>query len=207
MSRLPLQWATKAAEFASAHHQFAREVLSRQTALQFSDTDPGHAARLAELATLVEGPRAELAARWAGAHGDGDGDALLAVAEELQAMGDPIAAADATAQAALCFTRGERHGPALAAASRAARIAADCGAVTPATQAANRPLQLSPREYDIAVLVADGLTNRQIAETLTLSPRTVEGHIFRIRTRLGLPNRGELAQVIAEATGRRSAPT
>jgi DNA-binding CsgD family transcriptional regulator len=199
------QWATKAAEFAGAHHQFAREVLARQTALQFGDTDPGHAARLAELATLVEGPRAKLAARWAGAHGDGD--ALLAVAEKLQAMGDPIAAADATAQAALCFTRGQRHGPALAAASRATRIAAECGAVTPATQAANRPLQLSPREYDIAILVADGLTNRQIAETLTLSPRTVEGHIFRIRTRLGLPNRGELARVIAEATGRRGAPT
>lgn len=67
--------------------------------------------------------------------------------------------------------------------------------------------QLSPQERRVLELIADGLTNRQIAETLTLSPRTVEGHIFRIRTRLGLPNRGELARVIAEATGRRGAPT
>jgi DNA-binding CsgD family transcriptional regulator len=202
-----LQAANQAADFASAHCQYAREVLARQTALQFGDTDPGHAARLAELATLVEGPRAVLAARWAGARGHDDGDALLAVAEELHSMGDPVAAADATAHAALCFARAQRQGPALAAASRAARIVADHGAVTPATQATARPLELSPREYDIAALVADGLTNKQIAKALTLSTRTVEGHIFRIRTRLGLPNRGELAQVIAEATGRRGRAT
>ncbi len=42
-------------------------------------------------------------------------------------------------------------------------------------------------------MVADGLTNRQIAERLVVSHRTVEGHIGRIPAKLGLRRRTELA--------------
>jgi predicted ATPase/DNA-binding CsgD family transcriptional regulator len=52
---------------------------------------------------------------------------------------------------------------------------------------------LTSRERDIAAMVADGLTNRQIAERLVVSHRTVEGHIGHILTKLGLQRRTELA--------------
>ena len=52
---------------------------------------------------------------------------------------------------------------------------------------------LTSREREVAAMVADGLTNRQIAERLVVSHRTVEGHVGRILTKLGLRRRTELA--------------
>ncbi|WP_020135995.1 ATP-binding protein [Streptomyces sp. 351MFTsu5.1] len=45
--------------------------------------------------------------------------------------------------------------------------------------------QLSPRELEIAKLLADGATNQDIAQALFLSPRTVEKHVARVLTKLG----------------------
>ena len=53
--------------------------------------------------------------------------------------------------------------------------------------------QLSPRERDVVRLVRTGLTNREIAEALFLSPRTVEAHVARSLRKLGLPSRRALA--------------
>lgn len=55
---------------------------------------------------------------------------------------------------------------------------------------------LSGREREIARLVADGLTNRQIAERLYLSVRTVESHIFQARAKVGAVNRKELGELV-----------
>ncbi|SFQ71592.1 regulatory protein, luxR family [Amycolatopsis arida] len=52
--------------------------------------------------------------------------------------------------------------------------------------------ELSPREFDVARLVAAGRTNREIAEVLFLSRRTVEQHVARVLRKLGLGSRGEL---------------
>ena len=51
---------------------------------------------------------------------------------------------------------------------------------------------LTPREQQVAELVAQGLTDRQIAVRLRLSPRTVTSHLTHIRTKLDLPNRTQL---------------
>ncbi|GIH73117.1 ATP-binding protein [Sphaerimonospora thailandensis] len=51
---------------------------------------------------------------------------------------------------------------------------------------------LSPREEDVARLLARGLTNREIAEVLFLSPRTVEQHVSRTLRKLGKRSRTEL---------------
>ncbi|WP_162794752.1 helix-turn-helix transcriptional regulator [Nonomuraea lactucae] len=51
---------------------------------------------------------------------------------------------------------------------------------------------LSPREEQVVRLAADGLTNREIAENLVLSPRTVEVHVANALRKLGLTSRRQL---------------
>lgn len=55
---------------------------------------------------------------------------------------------------------------------------------------------LTPREQDVAELVADGHTNRMIAERLHLSPRTVESHVARILQKTGLRSRAGIARYL-----------
>jgi len=52
---------------------------------------------------------------------------------------------------------------------------------------------LSRREREVAAMVAAGMTNRQIAEKLFIAERTAEGHVERIRNKLGVRSRTEVA--------------
>jgi len=52
---------------------------------------------------------------------------------------------------------------------------------------------LSRRERDVVALVAGGMTNREIAERLFIAERTAEGHLERIRNKLGVRSRTEVA--------------
>ena len=61
--------------------------------------------------------------------------------------------------------------------------------------------RLTRRELEIARLVADDLTNKQIAARLFLSQRTVETHITNILNKLGLGSRVQLSRWIADTTG------
>jgi two-component system, NarL family, response regulator DevR len=70
--------------------------------------------------------------------------------------------------------------------------AARRGRVTPG--AGDDLLALSPRENDVLAMLADGLTDREIANALTISPRTVETHVSNILHKLGVRNRAEAAQ-------------
>ena len=55
---------------------------------------------------------------------------------------------------------------------------------------------LTSREQQILILIADGLTNRQISYNLSISESTVENHIHHIYEKLGISNR---AQAVAYA--------
>ena len=141
--------------------------------------------------------RAPTAAMQAEALATGDGDGLLAAADRWEELGDQLAAADAAASAALVFRRQGRRGSDSTAVARAQRLRDACeGAHTPALTAAARPLPLTEREREIATLAARGLANREIADRLVVSVRTVEGHIYRICNKLGVNERSALKPIL-----------
>jgi DNA-binding CsgD family transcriptional regulator len=183
-----------AGERARATGRFAAEVLCLQTATQFGDRTS--AARLRELESVVEGPRVGLAARFAAAMRDGDAVELSSVSEEFERLGDLVAAVDCAAQAALAYRHQDKRGSALGCSTRADTLAAQCGAITPALRQASETLPLTDREREIVMLIAEGLSNRAVAERLTLSVRTVESHIYRAMLKTGTTSRDELATLL-----------
>jgi non-specific serine/threonine protein kinase len=60
------------------------------------------------------------------------------------------------------------------------------------------PTALTPREREIAELVAQGLSNKEIAANLVISPRTAEGHVEHILTKLGFNSRAQIATWVSE---------
>lgn len=53
--------------------------------------------------------------------------------------------------------------------------------------------QLTPREHEVAALVAQGQSNRAIARALTVEVKTVEAHVTRIHAKLGTASRVQIA--------------
>lgn len=187
--------AHEAADLAAERGQIAHEMYALHTAVRFGDRSI--ADRLAALAVRIDGPRAPAAARHAAALATDDGQALLSVAASFEEMGDLLAAADAAAQAAAVHALHDRRADARAAGARAHLLAEACeGARTPALAAIAAPLPLTDREREIACLAARGLSNRQIADRLVVSVRTVEGHLYRASTKLGVSERTELAALL-----------
>jgi DNA-binding CsgD family transcriptional regulator len=60
--------------------------------------------------------------------------------------------------------------------------------------------QLTPQELQIATVVADGLTTREAATRLFLSPKTVEYHLRNAYRKLGIRTRRELLGALADET-------
>jgi DNA-binding NarL/FixJ family response regulator len=58
---------------------------------------------------------------------------------------------------------------------------------------------LTPREREVLGLIADGRTNRQIAETLFITQKTASVHVSNILSKLDVANRGEAAALAHRA--------
>ena len=188
-----LRLAVAAADIAREAGVPAYEVLAWQTAIQFGDAT----AALPRLTALAElGPRAAAALAHGRAWAHQDGEALLEAARAWARLGDLVAAGDAAAQAADVHHRQGRQGSALSAATLAEKLAGRSGAHTPALAIAAQPLPLTAREREIAALAARGLSNKTIADRLTVSVRTVEGHLYRAGIKLGVSDRTALAEVL-----------
>ena len=69
------------------------------------------------------------------------------------------------------------------------------GAALPGAPSAARavPTSLTPRQTEVAALVAEGLTNRELSERLGITERSAESHVERIRLRLGFRSRSQVA--------------
>jgi DNA-binding CsgD family transcriptional regulator len=184
-----------AAQTARANGQFGAEVMCRQTATQFGDHSS--AARLRELERIVEGPRAGLAARFAEALQADDGVELASVSEDFEQMGDLIAAMDAAAHAAQVYRSQNLKGASLTNSARADALAWRCGgAATPALMKSSERFPLTDREREIVMLLGQGQSTRAIAERLTVSVRTVEGHIYRAMMKTGATEREQLIAML-----------
>jgi DNA-binding NarL/FixJ family response regulator len=70
----------------------------------------------------------------------------------------------------------------------------------PAPRADSRLDELTPQELAVATMAARGLTNRDVAATLFLSPKTVEYHLRHVYQKLGLRSRAQLAAAISTAS-------
>jgi DNA-binding CsgD family transcriptional regulator len=66
---------------------------------------------------------------------------------------------------------------------------------------ADTPVPLTRREREICVLAAQGTTSPEIAAKLYLSVRTVNNHLQRAYTKLGVTHRSELADALTLASG------
>ncbi|TQK50757.1 putative ATPase [Streptomyces sp. SLBN-118] len=63
----------------------------------------------------------------------------------------------------------------------------------PVASAAQEAVPLTRREREVAALIAQGLSNKQIATKLVISPRTAEGHVEHILVKLGFTSRAQIA--------------
>jgi DNA-binding CsgD family transcriptional regulator len=91
--------------------------------------------------------------------------------------------------------RFEGIGAAPWAARARAELRAAGGAASQARMPATR--ELTPQELEVALAVARGATNREVAAALYVSPKTVEVHLSRVFRKLGVRSRTELATHIA----------
>ncbi|MGW1617332.1 LuxR C-terminal-related transcriptional regulator [Streptomyces sp. NPDC002285] len=145
------------------------------------------------LDTPVQGPYLQARLDYARALVTDDIRLLRNVAESFTQANADLFAAEAYAELSRLYRRSSRDRAGTAAALRARELAGRCeGVSTPALLSLSTTQPLTMRERDIIVLVSQGLTDKQIAERLTLSVRTVSNHLYRIYRKIGVDSRRAL---------------
>jgi DNA-binding CsgD family transcriptional regulator/DNA polymerase III delta prime subunit len=153
--------------------------------------------RLHSLAASAQGDYLHILADNAAGLARGDPDALGDTAQRFAALGFNLRAAESAMAASEASARAHDQRTATRWARRATELAAQCEApATPELVGPAGPVPLTNREREIALLAADGLPSRVIAERLYVSVRTVDNHLARIYTKLGVTSRSELPAVL-----------
>jgi pimeloyl-ACP methyl ester carboxylesterase/DNA-binding CsgD family transcriptional regulator len=111
------------------------------------------------------------------------------------AAGRELAAQISGAQ--LVSLPGRSHFPFVGDAAAVVRVMLEFLSGVPAAPRSGRTArasgELTARQLQVVALIAEGRTNRQIAEQLGIEERSAEGHVERIRDRLGVTSRAEVA--------------
>ena len=155
------------------------------------------AARLAALADDVDGDLVTTRAAYANAIAARDSEALAKVADDFEGFGAMLYAAEARADVAVLLRNAGEARKGAAAGQHATRLLALCeGAATPPVETLSARVHLTPGELDSALQAAAGRTNKQIADNLHLSVRTIESHLQRAYEKLGITGRHELAEAL-----------
>lgn len=151
-------------------------------------------------ALLTDGPETDGLFRAAAEAGAGAGTPLelartrLAHGSWLRRNGRVIAARDLLGEALHALDAAGAHGW-----SRRAAGELRAAGVQPAHRGGEAPVAaLTAQEREIARLAADGLTNREIADRVYLSHRTVGAHLYRIYPKLGISSRVQLRDVLGD---------
>jgi non-specific serine/threonine protein kinase len=189
-ARAQLAWSLEI--FCRLRNQYGTAAtLDAMSALALADSEPARALRLCGAAAALRASiRSQLAPRW----------------RELlyTAVVEPATAA-AGEHAEAAWAEGERMS--FDEAIRYARTDLPVVTASPelrtetAARASKPPAGLTSRELEIAELVAQGMTNRAIAEQLVIAERTVEGHVEHIRGKLGVHSRKQIAVSIMRERG------
>lgn len=183
---------TNAASQAANTGQYALEANVLHDLVRLDDAGTA-AQRLATLCRRIRGPLAPVLRDHARATLTRDGTVLGQVAESFAACGTHLLAAEAAGQAARAHAATGHLSLAYAAQQLADHEASLCESCsTPLLEHARDLVQLTSREREISALAAAGRSNRQIANDLGLSARTVEGHLQQVYTKLGISSRTEL---------------
>ncbi|MGW5688039.1 LuxR C-terminal-related transcriptional regulator [Nonomuraea sp. NPDC003754] len=152
----------------------------------------GHPALVADRLT-GEGPLVALFARHAAAR---TGPEFDAVSVGFEGLGLTVHAAEAAAHAARRYRDDGLTRAARAAETRAWALSRRCqGVRTPALLDLDVPA-LTPRQREIALLAAQGLTNREIATRLVVSIRTVANTLYAVYEKTGVSDRADLADLL-----------
>ncbi|MDG5485048.1 LuxR family transcriptional regulator [Mycolicibacterium gadium] len=185
--------AKSAAAQARQREQPTHELACLQVAAQWGDVSG--AVRAREIANELDLPLAKAVAQHTESLAANDGEGLLRASSDYQAIGDRATAADVAAQAAVAFTADQQRKRGLWAAALANELSDACGGLcTPALRSpASQPL--TGRQREIVELIVAGLSNRQIADRLVMSVRSVEGHVYRACQRVGASSREELTRI------------
>jgi DNA-binding CsgD family transcriptional regulator len=151
--------------------------------------------RLQELAPRLEGRLPAIFAAHAAALEAGDGPGLDAASMAFEQLGAILLAAEAAAQASHAHRQAGRTASAMTSSNRSRRLLEDRRVRSPALDLPSLPVPLTPREREVASLAVQGLSNRDIAERLVVSNRTVDNHLYNLYAKLGVRNRAEMAAV------------
>ena len=153
------------------------------------------------LAGAVDGPFVDVAARHARALVQGDGTLLAGVADEFEALGADLLAAETHRAAENAHRRQGRGASASVAARRVDELLQRCDNPQSPALELTVPMgeELTGREREVALLAARGRTSPQIAAALYLSVRTVDTHLSRVYRKLMIDGRHELADALGIA--------
>lgn len=154
--------------------------------------------RCAQLASLISSAVLQARADHVLALANDDAEALAEIGDRFAQFGMRPLAAEAAAQSCAAYRNAGRLHSARVAAAKCHRLLTSYDIRLPVwtglgtTPADGSFLGLTPREHEIAGYAATGLSNREIADRLTVSVRTVENHLQRTYHKLGISTRSDL---------------
>lgn len=153
-----------------------------------------HLERLMDATRNFDGPEAEALHACAAALISGDPQRMADAGTEADALGKHLIGAECLARAARAYEEQGKAGRQRSVLQQLRLHNAGLAGVRTffLNQGDVSTGSLTGREKEIVQLVLNGATNRRIAEILTVSPRTVEGHLYRIYTKLGVRRRDDL---------------
>jgi DNA-binding CsgD family transcriptional regulator len=185
-----------AVELAERWGQHASAVAALHDLVRIGE-GPQAGRRMHALKGCVDGELVVARTAFATAASSANPKAAAMACDRFEACGALLFAAEAaTLERRLALESGQSRAAA-AAEARATRLLEQCqDARTPGTDEAKEPARISQREREVATLAMEGLANREIAERLFVSTRTIENHLQRVYVKLGVTSRTELTAIL-----------